>query len=391
MPPKKRKNRRQFGAIRKLPSGRWQARYPGPDGVIRPADHTFPTAADAGLWLDTKRAEIADGRWLDPDAGRITVGEWADRWLLSVRPGLQPSTYALYAGLIRSRIKPVLGDVTVADLRPIMVAEWVAGMRSAGLSASRIRHAYIVLNQMMAAAVNNELRASSPCRGVKLPRITQAEPSILTPEQVERLLAELTGQGRVLVMLLAYAGLRLGEAFALRRSAVDLAGQRVHVVASVTEIAGKQVFGLPKSHQTREVSIPPSLVVALRSVIADLSAGGDPLVFVGNRLGRPLRYDWWRDQVFDPAAERAGLSQITPKDLRATHATWVADRLGVMVAAKRLGHSNASVTTRHYARAVESRQDEAAAVLDVLRDQAITARGRHDEGDDGAAGVLVPS
>ncbi|WP_042428621.1 tyrosine-type recombinase/integrase [Streptacidiphilus anmyonensis] len=348
------------------------------------------TITDAGLWLDRKRVEIEEGRWLDPDAGKTTVGEWADRWLASARPGLKATTDALYAGLIRSRIKPKFGTVAVADLRPIMVAEWVAEMRSDGLSASRIRHAYIVLSQMMAAPVDNDMRSSSPCRGVKLPRITQAEPTILTPEQVERLIGQLRGKHRVLVMLLAYAGLRLGEAFALRRSAVDLASQRIHVVASVTEISGKQVFDLPKSHQTREITIPATVVTALQRLIAKLPEEGDPLVFTGDRLSRPLRYGWWREYIFDPAAERAGLPEITPKDLRATHATWVADRLGVMAAAKRLGHSNASVTTRHYARAVQAREDEAARTLDAMRDQALKARERHDDGDDGAAGVLVP-
>ncbi len=34
-------SKRHFGRIRKLPSGRYQARYPGPDGVDRPAPHTF--------------------------------------------------------------------------------------------------------------------------------------------------------------------------------------------------------------------------------------------------------------------------------------------------------------------------------------------------------------
>jgi len=37
------KGRRPFGTIRKLPSGRYQARYWGPDGVRRAADDTFAT------------------------------------------------------------------------------------------------------------------------------------------------------------------------------------------------------------------------------------------------------------------------------------------------------------------------------------------------------------
>jgi excisionase family DNA binding protein len=34
--PNSKGRRRRFGAIRRLPSGRYQARYPGPDGTVRP-------------------------------------------------------------------------------------------------------------------------------------------------------------------------------------------------------------------------------------------------------------------------------------------------------------------------------------------------------------------
>src|SRR5438552_1657729 len=54
-----------------------------------------------------------------------------------------------------------------------------------------------------------------------------------------------------------------------------------------------------------------------------------------------------------PAVRATGLVDVTPHDLRASHATWVAQRHGVMAAAARLGHAHASVTTRHYARTFE--------------------------------------
>ncbi|MFD8738253.1 hypothetical protein ACFV06_25535 [Streptomyces sp. NPDC059618] len=53
--------RRQFGAIRRLKSGRYQARYPGPDGVMPPAPFTFETMADADDWLAEKHSEIRRG------------------------------------------------------------------------------------------------------------------------------------------------------------------------------------------------------------------------------------------------------------------------------------------------------------------------------------------
>jgi hypothetical protein len=78
-----------------------------------------------------------------------------------------------------------------------------------------------------------------------------------------------------------------------------------------------------------------------------------------------LRYNKWRTWYFDPAVEAAGLTDVTPHDLRATHASWVADRQGVMAAAHRMGHSNASVTTRHYARMIDGRDAEVADSLDA--------------------------
>ena len=78
---------------------------------------------------------------------------------------------------------------------------------------------------------------------------------------------------------------------------------------------------------------------------------------------------------FIRAAVAAGLGEVTPHDLRATHATWVADSHGVMVAARRLGHANASVTTRHYARPVDGRDAEVAEHLDKLGKPRATPSG----------------
>jgi hypothetical protein len=43
--------KRRFGNVRKLPSGNFQVRYPGPDGVLRTDDQTYPikTSAEDGL------------------------------------------------------------------------------------------------------------------------------------------------------------------------------------------------------------------------------------------------------------------------------------------------------------------------------------------------------
>ena len=60
---------RQFGNIRKLPSGRYQARYRGPDGQLRPAPVTFERKTDASRWLSLKETEISKGEWIAPEPG----------------------------------------------------------------------------------------------------------------------------------------------------------------------------------------------------------------------------------------------------------------------------------------------------------------------------------
>ncbi|MFI8498351.1 tyrosine-type recombinase/integrase [Streptomyces sp. NPDC085524] len=361
--PGKRKQRRGFGRVRKLPSGRYQVRYPGPDGVLRPADRTFATVADADLWLSRKRIEIEDGQWLDPAEGKTTVRDWGARWLAAVSPQLKHKTQASYRSLITSQINPALGDRELSSLRPITVTEWVGSMKTKGLSASRIRQAYRVLSQLMRAAVDNGLIAQTPCRGVRLPRMPETEPHILTQAEASSVVRHADKPHDLLIALLAFGGLRIGEAFALRRMDIDLPGRLILVDENLAEANGKLVFDTPKSHQKRVLRIAPSLAKRLGVHLAGLGSGDDVLLFA-NSKGGPLRYNQWRKACFDPAVKAAGLTDVTPHDLRASHGTWVADRFGVMTAARRLGHSNASVTTRHYARPVDGRDAQVADASD---------------------------
>jgi hypothetical protein len=62
----KKGRRRRFGAVRQLPSSRYQARYRRPNGLMRAAPNTFATQTDAEVWLSVKEAEIVRGRLARP-------------------------------------------------------------------------------------------------------------------------------------------------------------------------------------------------------------------------------------------------------------------------------------------------------------------------------------
>ena len=115
--------RRLFGTIRKLPSGRYQARYVDASGRRHQARSTFPSKGDAGRWLSDVEAAIARGTWIDPDAGRVLLADYAQGWIDS-RPGLRPRTRELYQSLLDLHLEPTLGDVPLDRLTPALVRRW---------------------------------------------------------------------------------------------------------------------------------------------------------------------------------------------------------------------------------------------------------------------------
>jgi hypothetical protein len=76
--------RSRWGSVRRLASGRFQARY-RVAGVEHLAPTTFRTKRDADVFLATARADLERGTWIDPDAGKVPLTEYARRWLDEAR------------------------------------------------------------------------------------------------------------------------------------------------------------------------------------------------------------------------------------------------------------------------------------------------------------------
>jgi hypothetical protein len=181
--PNSKGRRRRFGAIRRLPSGRYQARYPGPDGVVRPADDTFETKTDAEEWLTRKEAEILEDDWIDPDAGEILLTDYGVTWI-DERPGLRPKTVTLYRYLLRSHIAPYFPAMTVARLKPAAVRRWHKKLLDNGVSPVTTAKAYRLLRAIMNTAVEDGLIRRNPCRIKGAGSEDSPERPVLTVAQV---------------------------------------------------------------------------------------------------------------------------------------------------------------------------------------------------------------
>lgn len=171
------RKRSGFGNVRKLPSGRWQARYTAPGGNAVPAPMTFETKLDAETWLSTVRADLVRGAWLPHDSA-TTFGAYSTTWL--EHRTLKPRTRADYRTLLDRLILPTFGDVPVRRVSPALVREWHA--RTALDTPTLRAHAYMLLKTICGTAVHDDLLPANPCRirgAGQAKRASKTEPASL--------------------------------------------------------------------------------------------------------------------------------------------------------------------------------------------------------------------
>ncbi len=311
----------------------WRAHYRTPAGAQR--NKTFERRAEAERFLASVESSKNVGSFVDPALAKVTAGKWAQTWLAG-QAHLKPSTHARYAGILRAHVLPQWGPVKLSNVSHADVQAWVTTL-STTRSPSTVRKVHRVLSLILDLAVRDGRLARNVAEKINLPRPVHHEQRHLSIPQIEALATEcgypstfskhrpLVERGcetyRLVVLFLAYTGVRFGEMAALRVGRLDLARRRAVICESVTVVAGKGlVWGTPKTHQRREVPIPRFLAQELAQHISDRSA--EDLVFTGVRGGGPLRAAIFRRGHFDAAAKAIGLSMtMTPTDTDSTTAS----------------------------------------------------------------------
>lgn len=319
----------------------WLARHKGPDGRLH--SRSFRRKIDAEKWLALEESKSIKGEWVDPAAGKATYRQWSESWLAGLR-SIKPKTLAGYESLLRSRVLPEFGDFELRRISTPRVRSWVAELVEVGLSPARVRQALQVLHASLEVAVEDGLIARNPTDRVKAPTVRKRRQLFLNADQLDTLAAAAGYQEGMggLILLLGYAGLRWGEAVALRWENVDTARRRVAVKESATEIAGRLEWGTPKTHEVRTVIVP-------EFVIERLGAPGDGLVFTAPKRG-PLRHSNFTRGVWAPACEASGMPDgLLIHDLRDTAASLAISAGASIKAVQRmLGHASAAMTLDTY-------------------------------------------
>jgi integrase len=304
---------RRFGSVRKLPSGRYQARYPRPDGQMRNAPETFARKSDADRHLTLVEAQIARKEWTDPARAKVKLHDYARHWI-DQRPNLRPRTVHLYGWLLGKHIVPYLGGVELGRLDTPMVRGWRAELLGNGVSESMAAKAYRLLRAVLMTAVKEDrILPRNPCQIRGADQEKPAERPVLTLAQVFKLADLVPPRYRALVLVATFGCLRWGEVAALQRQDIDTAAGTVRVRQAYTEQRGAGlVLGPPKSRAGRRtVSLPPAVVKVVRDhLVAEVDDNPEAFVFT-TESGRPI----WRGNLNKLIAWKANVVRIGQPNL----------------------------------------------------------------------------
>lgn len=400
--------------VRRLASGRYQARYPySVDPLRRPLEILFETPEEAAAGLVVAVREVNSGERVLLMPGdvlpsatstsataaatetasdglpRRTVKQVCDDFLAE-HNALAVETRKGYRSAMNSVILHEtrgIAGLIASDLTPGVLRQWKNGLRAAGVTESMETLAWKTLSSAMSWEVDMGRLEKSPAVQPTTRRTKQAvaeryseEDDLRLPtwEEVSKMAMAIPGhQERLMFLILAFSGPRASELFGIEPTHLRPENHEIHLSQVWVKPAGGAWVKEPlKSGLRRPIHVPEGLWKPLEAHLglwtppkANLHV---PALFVPSGVSQREGIGvWtrnnWRDKVMVPATTAYGLDYRT-KDLRAYAASALMDAGATILEAKvLLGHAKSDTTEKHYARARDARDHDSARMRLRLR------------------------
>lgn len=396
----KARTRRTFGAVRKLPSGRYQAKYTGPDTRWYTAPHTFDAKEDAEGWLNAERRLLSMDMWTPPAqretrnaAVSLTINEVVDQWIKTAGH-LAESSRHLYQSIRRNRIAPYLSDVKLSDFTRGHAHVWVDDIRrDHGGRTKRNVDAYKLLHAALQAEVDRGTLDVNPCHvkgATQLPE--QAEKTVPTLQQLQVIVAGMPEHMRAGTLVAAWCGLRPAEWQELRRHDIErhpqppVDGVKLpdRVVLRIDRQAhrkgGQWNVTPPKGGKTRKVVLPDHLLPVLDEQLRKFAKSGRTGLLFPNADGAQLTRQKYYN-AFKLRAQEAGCPGASPHSLRHFGGTAYAQAgATVRETMAMMGHRTPAVAMR-YQHVAADRPVFLAGRLSELAGQPVAPKKTEDQDD----------
>lgn len=323
-----RKVRRKGGVV-------WEVRY---REAGRHKSRVFDLKRDADAFTTEIRHRKRLGTLPQLHAGETLLAQFATEWWrLHAQTNLERSTRETYGSVWDRHLLPRVGQYRLREITPELVANLRADMTAGGVGDATTRKALYLLQGVMGDAVLRGLISHNPVKAVKKPRQRPASVRPLAPSTIEAMRSGLKATDATLISVLAYAGLRPGEALAVRWR---------HVRERTIWVEGAISFGQEKETKTHRVRTVRILEPLASDLLEWRLRSGRPddecLVFPRGDSTAWKDHDWrnWRRRVYQPAAEAVGIESRRPYDLRHSFVSLlIQEGVSIVEVARQAGHS----------------------------------------------------
>jgi len=189
--------------------------------------------------------------------------------------------------IIRKRLLPRFGERDALKIKPSEIKAWLESVQDdEDLENSTVDKIRRVMNLVYSTAQANDLIPrtveANPVKHVHIAVGTGYEAILVTPQDAWNIICRMEPFARLMTLLIAVTGLRIGEVLALKWRHVAWSKFRIHVVSNF--VRGK--FGEPKSAASKKPVVLHSLVMGLLKNWRETTAyaGDDDFVFASARL-----------------------------------------------------------------------------------------------------------
>ncbi len=264
---------------------RHQALYDDVKGHRRSAG-TFATEKAADKAWQRAEARMAEGRMGNPSRGRQRFRTYVeDEWLPHHQ--MEARTRENYTYYLDRHILPWFGSMRMIEVMPADVREWITDLQNKKVSAHVIRRCMTILGAIFTTALSDVVHLH-PVRGIKPPPIAKKAPTIVTPEQFDKLyLALPSGTMKLLAETDIESGLRWGELTELRPRDIDFGTGVLTVSRVVVELSPRfhpeggrfLIKDYPKDQEHRRLKLSGQIIAKIEAHVEELGLGEDDLLF----------------------------------------------------------------------------------------------------------------